>query len=348
MDVVFVVMPFADVGRPAIGVSLLKAAAARAGYSISIEYLNLAARRARSASTSTRCSRVRFRPNLLVGEWFFADDAVRQRHPRRGGLISTKSSSSIATAETVAAVRVRASAAGRVSRCGASPGLLRAQPSVVGFTTTFHQTCACLAVAAPAEGTARSAGHRVRRRQLRRRDGRCSCSQLLPLDRLRLLRRGRHRSFASCSTSCSASASHARSRRAGARTRERAGATLQSRFATSTSCPIPDYDDYFARLAAIRHWPQHRFEPHLVFETSRGCWWGAKHHCTFCGLNGDTMAFRSKSPDRAFDEIDRPVAGVMASRSVGCVDNILDMRYVDTLFPRLRRQRPTSSSCSTR
>ena len=36
--------------------------------------------------------------------------------------------------------------------------------------------------------------------------------------------------------------------------------------------------------------------PTLLLETSRGCWWGAKHHCTFCGLNGGTMHFRSKSP----------------------------------------------------
>ena len=29
------------------------------------------------------------------------------------------------------------------------------------------------------------------------------------------------------------------------------------------------------------------------FESARGCWWGAKHHCTFCGLNGSTMRFRA-------------------------------------------------------
>jgi radical SAM superfamily enzyme YgiQ (UPF0313 family) len=41
----------------------------------------------------------------------------------------------------------------------------------------------------------------------------------------------------------------------------------------------------------------------LLFEASRGCWWGAKHHCTFCGLNGLSMTFRSKSADRAYSEI---------------------------------------------
>ena len=41
----------------------------------------------------------------------------------------------------------------------------------------------------------------------------------------------------------------------------------------------------------------------LFFETSRGCWWGQIHHCLFCGLNGDTIAYRSKSPGRAVEEL---------------------------------------------
>jgi radical SAM superfamily enzyme YgiQ (UPF0313 family) len=45
--------------------------------------------------------------------------------------------------------------------------------------------------------------------------------------------------------------------------------------------PYPDYADFFAQ------WERARFlaayTPRLMFETSRGCWWGAKHHCTFCG-----------------------------------------------------------------
>ncbi len=42
MDVVFVVMPFADAGRPAMGVSLLKAEVLAAGRTAAIEYCNLA------------------------------------------------------------------------------------------------------------------------------------------------------------------------------------------------------------------------------------------------------------------------------------------------------------------
>src|SRR5262249_21030181 len=61
--------------------------------------------------------------------------------------------------------------------------------------------------------------------------------------------------------------------------------------------PLPDFSDYFERTNRSPALPEiHR---HLTLETSRGCWWGEKHHCTFCGLNGLTMRYRSKSPERA-------------------------------------------------
>jgi radical SAM superfamily enzyme YgiQ (UPF0313 family) len=96
--------------------------------------------------------------------------------------------------------------------------------------------------------------------------------------------------------------------------------------------PFPDYDDYFEQLAKCSL--SREVDVHLVTESSRGCWWGAKHHCTFCGLNGATMAFRSKSPDRAFEEIVF-LCGRHKRSKIAAVDNILDMRYLDTLFPRL-------------
>jgi ribosomal peptide maturation radical SAM protein 1 len=98
--------------------------------------------------------------------------------------------------------------------------------------------------------------------------------------------------------------------------------------------PIPQYRDYFARLAASP--PSTTVEPRLLIETSRGCWWGAKQHCTFCGLNGDTMPFRGKSPDRAYDELAALSQGY-GIRKIECVDNILDMRLLRELMPRLAR-----------
>ncbi|EEP74839.1 radical SAM domain-containing protein [Micromonospora sp. ATCC 39149] len=94
----------------------------------------------------------------------------------------------------------------------------------------------------------------------------------------------------------------------------------------------PDYAGYFERLAAsrARNW----VEPKLVVEGARGCWWGEKHHCTFCGLNGSFMEFRSKSPSRFYDEI-VSLAERHQVLDMFVVDNILDMGYVTSLLPRL-------------
>jgi len=68
--------------------------------------------------------------------------------------------------------------------------------------------------------------------------------------------------------------------------------------------PAPDYDEYFQHAEDLGVLPRvgHR-NVWLPIETARGCWWGAKHHCTFCGLNGTTMRFRSKSPERVLSEL---------------------------------------------
>ncbi|WP_019887080.1 RiPP maturation radical SAM C-methyltransferase [Streptomyces purpureus] len=60
------------------------------------------------------------------------------------------------------------------------------------------------------------------------------------------------------------------------------------------TAPVPRYDEYFQRLAALP-WPG-LITPHvaLPFQMSRGCWWGEKMQCTFCGENGSGMVYRSK------------------------------------------------------
>ena len=96
--------------------------------------------------------------------------------------------------------------------------------------------------------------------------------------------------------------------------------------------PTPDYDDYFTALG--RSSLRDVVVPALVVETSRGCWWGAKSHCTFCGLNGGNMAFRAKSPDRAALEFHR-LATRYGIRRFTVVDNIIDMQYHQSVLPQL-------------
>ena len=77
--------------------------------------------------------------------------------------------------------------------------------------------------------------------------------------------------------------------------------SIDSPFCNLDDLPYPDFDDYFDR---VRRSPLcERLDPIFFFETSRGCWWGEKHHCTFCGLNGRCLTYRSKSPERVVEEL---------------------------------------------
>jgi ribosomal peptide maturation radical SAM protein 1 len=97
--------------------------------------------------------------------------------------------------------------------------------------------------------------------------------------------------------------------------------------------PIANVRPYFEQIhdSPARPWID---DIYLRLETSRGCWWGEKRQCTFCGLNGGTMSFRSKPPERAWEEISRAVTefGIL---DITLTDNILDPAYLHTLLPRL-------------
>ena len=96
--------------------------------------------------------------------------------------------------------------------------------------------------------------------------------------------------------------------------------------------PIPDYGPFIAQLEDSEWFLE---EPTLFFETSRGCWWGQKHLCTFCGLNAEGLVFRRKSPERAFEEIRALYRGYPTAGRLQAADNILDMGYFKSLLPRL-------------
>jgi len=101
--------------------------------------------------------------------------------------------------------------------------------------------------------------------------------------------------------------------------------------------PIPNYDDFFDQLSQSSL--SDREGIGLLFETARGCWWGEKHHCTFCGLNGEGMAFRSKSAERALAEFCELTAKY-PGYPVIVVDNILNMQYFKNFIPALAERNP--------
>lgn len=99
--------------------------------------------------------------------------------------------------------------------------------------------------------------------------------------------------------------------------------------------PYPNYDDYFERAESLGLLNKTaRRNIGIPFESSRGCWWGQKHHCTFCGLNASGMAFRGKSAQRVFDELAYLSLRYRTFR-FDAVDNILSMGHLHEFLPRL-------------
>jgi ribosomal peptide maturation radical SAM protein 1 len=93
--------------------------------------------------------------------------------------------------------------------------------------------------------------------------------------------------------------------------------------------PVPDYREFFERADKAGLRPDPAWIP---LESARGCWWGAKHHCTFCGLNAMTMQFRAKSPGRVLSELAEQTRRY-GTFQFEAVDNIMDPRYLKEVFP---------------
>ncbi|WP_230374244.1 RiPP maturation radical SAM C-methyltransferase [Pontivivens ytuae] len=99
--------------------------------------------------------------------------------------------------------------------------------------------------------------------------------------------------------------------------------------------PAPDYSDFYAtRRAMIAKGASLPDVAALPYEGSRGCWWGQKHHCTFCGLNNLGMAFREKPASRVAEEIAALAQRHQIMRFMAA-DNIITHRDLRALLNRL-------------
>lgn len=99
--------------------------------------------------------------------------------------------------------------------------------------------------------------------------------------------------------------------------------------------PFPDYGDFKEQLSAISFVSAVR--PALMMETSRGCWWGQKKRCTFCGLNLPTSTYRSKSPDRIMEEVGF-LKKTYNIQSFEMTDNVMNPEYFKNLLPSMKRE----------
>lgn len=108
------------------------------------------------------------------------------------------------------------------------------------------------------------------------------------------------------------------------------GALYQSR----AGRPHLRYDGYFQRLANLGL--TNEVEVWLPFESSRGCWWGEKSHCTFCGLH-EIMRAREWDADVVFDEL-KDWADRYGVTRFFSVDLILPRKYYETFLAHLEKE----------
>lgn len=91
--------------------------------------------------------------------------------------------------------------------------------------------------------------------------------------------------------------------------------------------PIPDFHDFFLtyeKLFPNKHAP-------LLLEGSRGCWWGEKKTCTFCGLNGYFKDYREKNTERLVKEIEQLIQEHPSVEICVLTDNILSRKLIKEL-----------------
>jgi ribosomal peptide maturation radical SAM protein 1 len=327
MDVAFVVVPFADIERPAMGVSLLKSEVAERGFSATVQYINFDLAELIGADIYTTISE-HLPSESLVGEWFFADVVFEEGLPPEFDYLAKflpRYASNLLIRDIQKARQIRHrfidEAVNKIAALNAR---------VVGFTTTFHQTCCSLAMA-------------KRLRQLADPPvivfGGANCEGEMGLQLLH--------SFPWIDYVCTREGDEVFPQFITRLLRENDPAPIPGILKQGSSeelttpplvfdldrLPVPDYSDYFARYRIAPG--EMNIQPELLVETSRGCWWGAKNHCTFCGLNGETMRFRGKTTDRVFAEF-VSLSETYGIKKINCVDNILDFKLGETLFPRLK------------
>ena len=104
----------------------------------------------------------------------------------------------------------------------------------------------------------------------------------------------------------------------------------------------PEYRDFFEEIRMeasgfygdVPVYYEQTYEHTIFLEGSRGCWWGAKHPCSFCGLNGLTNVYREKTPQKLYQEI-REMTGHYPGVNIQLSDNVLSQNMIRELLPML-------------
>ena len=335
--ILLVVPPFQAITHPTLGVSQLKANLTRAGFQVKILYLNLTFAKRIGLDYYKWISLAT--TDILVGEYIFSHILFGYSQEHLDNYFTdcvegSKASAwlaKVSDSQDTRAVMGEIVEEARQFSEEAVDLILAEDPGMVCFTTSFQQTCPSLLMA----------------ENLKRRDpglvtvlGGANCTAEMGEE---LFARFAQIDFIGQGECDSVLVELARAL-ADARPVPKIRGLLSRDVETSApgypalsndeldDLPYPDFADFFSQLRA--HGLDKHIEPGLLMETSRGCWWGAKQHCTFCGYNAEAMVYRRKSAPRAYAEMQALVERYGLKR-IAFADNILPMDYFKTLIPML-------------
>lgn len=331
VDVLFCSAPVMSVVRPSAALGLLQALLREKGISAESLYLNLVFADRIGLDLNEQLAE-KLPSHLLAGDWLFGNclgtrpdrPQVQQHISELGTAIERKGLAQLYEIRRTVIPSFVAEAADR---------LLERNPRIIGFTSMFEQTVASLAIAAA----------------VKERDpsvvicfGGANCHG--PMGAV-LLKNFSQIDYVFNGEADTVLGPAVEAILRGERPVDMPGCLSRARPCVGAAAgptrmdalPIPDYADYFAQLPGLSE--AARVRPSIPFESSRGCWWGQKHHCTFCGLNGAGMAFRAKSAPRVLEEIETLHAAFGIGR-FAATDNILGMSHIDGVLGKLA-ERPS-------
>lgn len=332
-------MPFAAVQRPSIGLGLLQAALRAAGIDVSVWYPNLTF--AERVGLDVYAAVASTRNDDLLGEWVFSRVAFPEFEgddERYLGLVDLAPATlRLGSREAVLAVFQRMRDAAEAFIDDLARAIVTLRPRVVGVSTMFQQHCASLALLRRLRELAPAITTLMGGANCESMMGRATFEAFPWVDYVvageaddvivplvaDILACGREVPAARLAAGVYGPVHRAH---------PPSDRLARPQVRTLDRLPTPTYHDYFATLegSPLRA----RIRPGLLVETSRGCWWGARHHCAFCGLNGVSMTFREKSPARVVAEL-AELSSAYGLRTFEITDNILSMKYFGSVLPTL-------------
>jgi ribosomal peptide maturation radical SAM protein 1 len=332
-------MPFAMADRPSIQCGLLKAALTRAGHEVTVHYLNVELAAEFGAPLYSEIARLR--SDMLLGDWLFAAAAFGYQ-PNETAYREACSNSVDGFCKQAGTSFERLCELRRQTLPEWILGWLEKVDwslySIIGFTSTFEQNAAAFSLARAIKerhpevtivfGGANFDGDMGK-----------ELVRALPFIDYAVIGEG-DKVFPEMVDLLARGESPlglpgVAGRRDGVLV---SGGPAQS-VKDLDSLGDPIYDEYFATVFRLgRERVLGLSQPKLLFESSRGCWWGEKQHCTFCGLNNNGMSFRSKSAEEVSDQL-RRLASQYNIVNFEAVDNIMNYRYLEQLCKPLSEER---------